>query len=316
MTGRIRTAAICLVFMGIGLYAQSIWDVANRANTAVFQLRCRGGAGYEFRSLGFRQVGQQQLRMAVALVFAPGGAAAGTKGEGLQPGTCAWVDRPLNSSEPREVHFIIPAYLQIGIGTIDTSPSAAERHPDLPSMMAYLKGQSHYWTFTAFNTNSGYFDTTTHGYWRDFSQLPDKTPEAATAVTATTAKWTARASIGGGFTADSREVAVDGDGHVLINGTRGKIRCSAELDVIQIQRIEAAIDRSHPEKWLPSYALKSNPNGCCDQSNAGLRIERVDSDGRRSTRSTHWFNDSATQVPEGVSSLFDTIWNIRKACEF
>jgi hypothetical protein len=299
--------------MGIGLHAQSIWDVPNRANTAVFQLRCRGGAGYEFRSLGFRQVGQQQLRMAVAFVFASGGAAAGTKGEGLQPGTCAWVDRPLNSSEPKEVHLIIPAYLQIGIGTIDTSPSAAERHPDLPSMMAYLKDQSHYWSFTAFNTNNGYFDTTAHGYWKDFgaatrAQTLEVTP-------ASTASWTAKASISNGFTAGGREVAVDGDGHVLINSTRGKIRCSAELDVVQIQRIEAAIDRSHPEKWLPSYALKSNPNGCCDQSSAGLHIERVDSNGRRVTHSTHWFNDSANQVPQGVSSLFDTIWNIRKACE-
>jgi hypothetical protein len=296
----------------VATHAQSIWDANDKPHSGAYQLLCRGGAGFEFRSLGFRQVpAGSQVRVAVALTFAANAAAAGRKGERLEPGTCAWNDRPLGAAEPREVRFIAAAYLQLGIGPIDMSPTAAERHPDVPSIIAYLANPTHFWSFTAFNTNSGYFDTTAHGYSKDFSAAQPSAPEPAVP---STARWLARAAIGGGIDGGSIRVEIDGDGHLQVNNTRRKMRCTATVDLSVVHQVEAAIARSRPDTWLDSYALKTNRNGCCDQLGASVHLEQEDSNGKRRTYETHWFSDSVTRVPGGVSTLFDVIWGASTAC--
>jgi hypothetical protein len=60
------------------------------------ELRCRGGAGLAFKEGGTR--GPNEIRM--LLTYKVAGSAAGPTPRGLEPGTCAWVDRTDAPAEP------------------------------------------------------------------------------------------------------------------------------------------------------------------------------------------------------------------------
>lgn len=49
--------------------------------------------------------------------------AAGAEGQGLQPGTCAWVDRPVNGAEPRG--RVAPPLLHLDV--VSVGPSTVQR---------------------------------------------------------------------------------------------------------------------------------------------------------------------------------------------
>jgi|tagenome__1003787_1003787.scaffolds.fasta_scaffold20702258_2 hypothetical protein len=290
--------------------APSIWDAASTGHTGVNVLLCRGGAGLEFRSLGYRQAPPgSQVRVAVALTFAANPTAAGFKGERLEPASCAWTGQPLGAGQPREVHFIAPAYLQVAPGPIDRSPDAAERHPDVASILAYLAQPTHYWSFNAYDTTAGYFDTTAHHVWKDFAAVPPATPAP---LAPTTAHWVIRASTSGGIDGSSTQIQVDGDGGLQLTRTRRNVRCTAELDRAAVQAIETTIARSHPEHWAASYAPKDNPHGCCDQIGASLHLEQKDPSGGPRTVDTGWF--TVSRVPEAITAVFDAVWAAGKVC--
>ncbi len=137
----------------------------------------------------------------------------------------------------------------------------------------------------------------------------------AAGKSATIARWTARAIVSGGIVSQSRQVSVDANGHVEVTNTRGNMRCSADVDAAAAQKIEAVIARANPDKWKDSYALETNPNGCCDQAATEVTVERTDSGGRRTIAHTRWFMDSKQRVPAEVTTLFDTVWGMRRACE-
>src|SRR5919204_316725 len=138
----------------------TVWNAANQPQHDAIGLQCRGGAGYEFKSIGFKTEGAA-TRVAIAMTFAPNGTAAGSRNEKLQSGTCAPSDRPLRATEPRQLHFITASFSQPFIGSIDVTSKAAEYHPDVRSMADYLRDPAHFWTFHAVDTQRGYFDVTT-----------------------------------------------------------------------------------------------------------------------------------------------------------
>jgi len=77
--------------------------------------RADGGAYYDFYcrgSLPMRVYGQ-----GVYLMYKPSYQKAGPKGSALQPGTCAWKDRGLKTSEPRKIR-LFPFSLK-GVSDID-----------------------------------------------------------------------------------------------------------------------------------------------------------------------------------------------------
>ena len=49
-------ATVLLAAIAASGTAQSIWDAADQPHDNVGELRCRGGAGFEFKSLGFKQL--------------------------------------------------------------------------------------------------------------------------------------------------------------------------------------------------------------------------------------------------------------------
>ena len=108
-----------------------------------FPLNCRGGAGLVFDTLG--PVATTATTVLVSLRFTASPRAAGWKGEGLEPSTCAWVDRPLTGAEPLRVR------VKLGVG--DSTPRLTLRDTAL------------YWSFLAHNTDSGYLHGVGYRHW-------------------------------------------------------------------------------------------------------------------------------------------------------
>ena len=119
---------------------------ANLARTV--ELRCRGGAGLAF-SRG-ASTGNNQLAM--TLTYRLSQHQPGEYGRGLNPGTCAWVDRTGVAREPGHIDFTTAGNAQLkqiqSGSAVDRSPRAAERWPDAHTIPAYMTDWSHFWTFT------------------------------------------------------------------------------------------------------------------------------------------------------------------------
>jgi hypothetical protein len=149
-------------------------DTTDVSTAAGYEIRCRGGeAGLHLRQLagGPRTDAAGQAWVALmSLEFRASPLAAGPDGAGLIPGTCAWIDRPLNEDEPRSIRFEAPA---------THTPSA--RHgtvptPGLSPDVNHLKDLAEYWSFFAFNTNQGFLQATSHRRWDPPAPSP---PDAA-----------------------------------------------------------------------------------------------------------------------------------------
>ena len=126
-----------------------------------FPLNCRGGAGLVFDTL---LVESDSNRVRLMLTFAANPAAAGAEGQGLQPASCAWVDRPLSDAEPRRIQFTIAA----------TDPAPAET----------VRDTGMYWGFLAYNSDSGYITGAGYRHWHASSPPVPYTPPAVPAAAA------------------------------------------------------------------------------------------------------------------------------------
>jgi hypothetical protein len=127
------------------------------------ELRCRGGSGLAFsRGAG---TGANQIRMTLA--YRGSQYPPGEYGTGLNPGTCAWVDRAGMVREPGRIEFTTAGNAQLkqiqSGSTVDRSSTAAERWPDAQTIPAYMTEWSHFWTFTV--KVSAPETARTHGAW-------------------------------------------------------------------------------------------------------------------------------------------------------
>ena len=147
-----------------------------RAVTASDEIRCRGyslpgGSEYVFFTIDSRPVVSGETVVIYEIAFTPSPRGAGQKGEGLRPGECAWVDRPVGNDGPLRIRFTTVANAQLKQqlhgSQIDRSSTAAERYPDVRTIPIYLKGETHYWSFGGVrDSGRGYFQATGHGYWK------------------------------------------------------------------------------------------------------------------------------------------------------
>lgn len=127
------------------------------------ELRCRGGSGLAF-SRG-ASTGNNQIAMTLA--YRGSQYPPGEYGTGLNPGTCAWVDRAGVVREPGRIEFTTAGNAQLKQiqtgSTVDRSSTAAERWPDAQTIPAYMTEWSHFWTFTV--RVSAPETARTHGAW-------------------------------------------------------------------------------------------------------------------------------------------------------
>jgi hypothetical protein len=136
---------------------------ADAAQPAVYELRCRGGGGaYRVEQLGTDQVQQGNIyvwTVTLSLKFEPAPRAAGLDGRGLDPGTCSWIDRPLNDLEPREIRCSAPAIRTTGV------PHEVFPEPGTFPNEREFEDSLFYWSFFVFNTNNGFLEATKHNRW-------------------------------------------------------------------------------------------------------------------------------------------------------
>ncbi len=124
-----------------------------------YPLNCRGGAGLVFDTL---LVEPDSNRARLMLTFAANATPSGPEGQGLQPGACAWVDRPLSDAEPRRI--------QLTIGTSDSAPQQTVRDSGM------------YWGFLAFNSDGGYLTGVGYRHWHAASPPEPQTPPVSVAA--------------------------------------------------------------------------------------------------------------------------------------
>ena len=120
-----------------------------------FPLNCRGGGGLVFDTL---LVIPDSGRVRLMLTFAANPTASGPEGQGLEPGSCAWVDRALSDAEPRRI--------QVAIGTSDSAPQQTVRDSGM------------YWGFLAHTTDSGYINGVGYRHWHASSGAGGSVPQA------------------------------------------------------------------------------------------------------------------------------------------
>jgi hypothetical protein len=151
------------------------------ANDVRRDLVCRGGsAGLRFGGGG--TVGDNLAK--VVLSYRVSATVPGPAGYGLSPGACAWTDRTAMPEEPGKIAFITARNAQIKqaqSGSIDRSPTAAERYPDVFTIPKYLEDPQHYWTFAVMSKAPD--SALTNGPWKR-----DLTAVIATGRTTTTSQ--------------------------------------------------------------------------------------------------------------------------------
>jgi hypothetical protein len=155
-----------------------------------YELRCRGGVTYRTDKTYYGPVAQKlefsitegrlteatnERMMNMSVTFTPGKQAVVT-GSNLESGQCSWVDRGVRPDEPFQIrqeiiHFGQPKQAQHDT-PVDTTATAAERHPDSINVPDYLKDSNHYWSFFVRNTGQGYFEATSSRYWKPVN-IPD-----------------------------------------------------------------------------------------------------------------------------------------------
>jgi len=114
-----------------------------------YPLNCRGGERLVLDTIGHPSgIG---ARLKLSLAFIASRRAAGVEGEGLEPSTCAWFDRPVNGDEPRRVRF---------------SPVIGDTTPQRT-----VRDSSMYWSFLAYNSDSGYITGVAYRHW-DATSVP------------------------------------------------------------------------------------------------------------------------------------------------
>lgn len=145
------------------------------AEPASNEIRCRGFPGvgmFTAENSKLNSTGETIVTM--LLTSAPSPYAAGLRGEGLRPGECSWVDRPIDVRNVDERYFLIrfesPANAQLKQrlhgSQVDTSPTAAERFPDAQTIPAYMYDPKHYWSFFGVTRVNNSYAAAGHKYWK------------------------------------------------------------------------------------------------------------------------------------------------------
>jgi hypothetical protein len=97
----------------------------------------------------------------------------------------------------------------------------------------------------------------------------------------------------GGLTVTSRGESM---GELTVVRRDGK-SCHFTITGSEKGTINQLLRSATPGKWVASYALASNPEGCCDQIRTTLKL----SDGK-TTYTTYWFNRSGP-MPADLTAI-------------
>ena len=115
------------------------------------------------------------------------------------------------------------------------------------------------------------------------------------------ASWTVEIITAGGIAPGARTSIVlrSSGAATLLNGL-GRVTCAGRITAAEGKRLGDLVAEARPEAWAASYALPSNPSGCCDQIRTTVRLTRGGQ-----TSETFWF-DVHPPLPADLSSLYET----------
>ncbi len=108
-----------------------------------YPLNCRGEERLVLDTISAPS--RSDARMTLSLTFIASRSAAGMEGQGLEPSTCAWVDRPIDRDEARQIRF---------------SPAVGDSTPQRT-----IRDSSVYWSFLAYNSDSGHLTGVGYRHW-------------------------------------------------------------------------------------------------------------------------------------------------------
>jgi len=114
------------------------------------------------------------------------------------------------------------------------------------------------------------------------------------------ASWTIEITTSGGIAPNLRTSIIlrSSGAATLLNGL-GQATCAGRMTVAEVARLGALVAEAQPERWAASYALPSNPNGCCDQIRTAVRLTRA-----TGVSETFWFDDHPP-LPADLASLHE-----------
>lgn len=131
-----------------------------------FPLLCRGGGNMTTQRGGPVPDANGVEMVVIVVRFSRSARPATANASGLKPGQCAWIDRAVNFREPNELRFKVPLHAEAAPGTGGKASTAAERAADAFSVPDYLKDDTHYYTFSAYNSNQGHLRATDSRYFK------------------------------------------------------------------------------------------------------------------------------------------------------
>jgi hypothetical protein len=97
--------------------------------------------------------------------------------------------------------------------------------------------------------------------------------------------WSIELTSSGGF--DGRGyggLTLTSDGTLVITLRDGKTSCRYALTADELRAVDELVTRADATNWVASYALASNPHGCCDMFQTNLKLVRADG-----TFQTMWY---------------------------
>lgn len=139
-------------------------EMTGVAGTRQEELLCRGGP-----SLGFTKsatVGDNRVEM--QLEYKVSSNPPGSMGNGLAPGTCAWVNPVGIVKPPEQIKFTTAGNAQLSKtlkgDPVDRSPTAAETWPDVNTIPSYMSDPNHFWTFKTIDNDPA--TARSHSSWK------------------------------------------------------------------------------------------------------------------------------------------------------
>jgi hypothetical protein len=234
------------------------------------ELRCRGGAG-----LGFApgaSAGENQVLMTLSYPVSP--AVPGATGRGLAPGSCAWADRTGLAREPGTVVFVTAGNAQLSQArhgsTVDRSPTAAERWPDVHTIPVYLSDPGRFWRFTIVMVDSD--SARQHGPWK-----PSLTDAIAGPVTeAPSTRTMTESPVTAGRTVDSSRSSLAFDPFAVrrivitpsVNGVTMKFEGPSVTPLVQVSTLPPFRESSGRWTFSPDHLSLRVARASTDGANA------------------------------------------------
>jgi hypothetical protein len=120
--------------------------------------------------------------------------------------------------------------------------------------------------------------------------------------------WTIEVKTTGGFAPSIRtSIVLRSSGDVTLLDYRDQPTCQRTIGADELSQLGSVVAQANPGSWSSSYALASNPTGCCDMIGTTVKLTWEEPGGHSSTYETFWFDDHPP-LPADLVALYDRVY--------